>query len=242
MPVPHTENAFAAQLFDGIAGRYEAPARLLSFGQYDRWHRFLVSRLDIGRGSRLLDVATGTGLVAEQARRGLGCEVVGIDLSAEMLGRARLRSDGAGTGARADLLRGRAESLPFPDATFDAVAFTYLLRYVDDPAGTLRELTRVLRPGGTLASLEFAVPRGPILHPLWLAHTRLVMPMTGALLGRGWRRVGTFLGPSISAFYRRYPMSTLLDAWRDAGVPAVSVRRLSLGGAVVMWGRKEETG
>ncbi len=238
MHLPHSENVFTAGLFDGIAQSYEWPARLLSLGQYDRWHRFLVSRLQLEAGSRLLDVATGTGLVAERARAAWDCEVVGVDLSARMLANARSRADKENKARAWDLLRARAEDLPFTSGTFDAVVFTYLLRYVADPGETIRELVRVLRPGGMLASLEFAVPPGPILRPLWLAHTRMLMPLAGAMLGHGWSRTTRFLGPSISDFYRRYPLNDIVKSWQKAGVPGVSVQPLSLGGAVVMWGGK----
>src|SRR5438477_12034390 len=100
------------------------------------------------------------------------------------------------------LVRARAEQLPFPDASFDHVTFTYLLRYVDDPAATLRELARVLRPGGRLATLEFGVPTG-VLFPLWWAYTRVGLPLAGRLVSAKWREVGAFLGPSIQAVYQR---------------------------------------
>src|SRR5438045_7673041 len=97
-----------------------------------------------------------------------------------------------------------AERLPFPDASFDALTFTYLLRYVDDPAATLRELARVVRPGGTIAGLEFAVPHGA-WRPLWEAYVRAGLPAAGFAIGNGWREVGSFLGGSIRGFYERWP-------------------------------------
>ena len=99
----------------------------------------------------MLDVATGTGLVARELVRRFGCSVVGIDQSPEMLAVARERT----RGLPIELVEGRAEALPFADGEFAALTFTYLLRYVDDPAATVRELARVVRPGGTIAMLEF---------------------------------------------------------------------------------------
>src|SRR5206468_11052426 len=207
-------------------------ATLLSFGQDTRWRTFLVSRIDAGRESRVLDVATGTGLVARALASRYGCAVVGVDQSAGMLTEARRRSDG-----RIGFVEGRAEALPFRDAEFDALTFTYLLRYVADPAATLRELARVVRPGGTVAGLEFAVPRG-VWRPLWELYVRAGLPPAGAVIGNGWREVGSFLGDSIRSFDEAWPEARLHEAWRAAGIADVRSRRLSLGGGIVTWGRK----
>jgi demethylmenaquinone methyltransferase/2-methoxy-6-polyprenyl-1,4-benzoquinol methylase len=205
---------------------------LLSFGQDARWRGFLVSRVDVTPQDTVLDVATGTGAVARELLERKGCALVGLDQSPEMLAAARRRLPSTVT-----LVQGNAEKLPFPDASFDAVTFTYLLRYVTDPAGTLRELTRVLRPGAPIAGLEFAVPRG-IWRPVWELYVRVGLPLAGRLISPGWREVGGFLGPSIRDFYARYPEERLLDLWRAAGVPDVQSKRLSLGGGIVTWGRR----
>jgi demethylmenaquinone methyltransferase / 2-methoxy-6-polyprenyl-1,4-benzoquinol methylase len=158
--------------------------------------------------------------------------------------RHRHRREGAervrrrGRAPRIRLLVGRAERLPFADASFDALAFTYLLRYVADPAATLRELARVVRPGGTVASLEFMLPANPVWRRCWWLYTRLVLPAAGALFGRGWFDVGRFLGPSISTHYRRHPLEWHRRAWEAAGIEEVGVRTMSLGGGLVMWGRR----
>jgi demethylmenaquinone methyltransferase / 2-methoxy-6-polyprenyl-1,4-benzoquinol methylase len=145
----------------------------------------------------------------------------------------------APSGARIELALGRGEQLPFPDATFDAVTFTYLLRYVDDPAATLRELTRVVKPGGVLANLEFLVPASRFWRFWWWGYTRLVLPLAGwATGGRQWFDVGRFLGPNITSHYRRFPLSWTVGAWRDAGLVDVAARPMSLGGGLVMWGRR----
>src|SRR5439155_11745660 len=190
----------ARELFAQLGPTYDRYARLLSFGQDPRWRRFMVSR--VPAGSRVLDVATGTGSVALelQAR---GCTVVGLDQSPEMLAVARARG--------LEVREGRAESLPFRDGEFDALTFTYLLRYVEDPVATLRELARVVRSGGTIASLEFAVPRGP-WRPLWELYVRAALPAAGRAISPGWRRVGGFLGSSIRDFYARWPVERLMQA------------------------------
>ncbi|HEV2011455.1 MAG TPA: class I SAM-dependent methyltransferase [Candidatus Limnocylindria bacterium] len=215
-------------MFTGIGRTYDRVATVLSFGQDPRWRRALVASVDAKPGQLVLDVATGTGLVARALRERYACRVVGLDQSSDMLAAARDRD-----GLFAGFVRARAERLPFPDASFDHVTFTYLLRYVDDPAATLRELARVLRPGGRLATLEFGVPRGPA-YPLWWLYTRVGLPLAGRVVSARWREVGAFLGPSIEAFYRRHPQERIDRYWRDAGLTDIRVRRMSLGGGTVM--------
>ena len=222
----------AQTLFAPLGPRYDRYASLLSFGQDPRWRRFLVSRIEAGPGDRVLDVATGTGMVARELVRQKGCTVVGVDQSEGMLETARRRVNGS-----VQLVQGSAESLPFGDGEFDALTFTYLFRYVDDPAATIRELARVVRPGGTLAGLEFAVPHG-LARPAWELWVRAGLPAAGAVIGHGWREVGSFLGPSIRGFYEQWPEPRLLEAWRTAGIENAQARRMSLGGGIVTWGRR----
>jgi demethylmenaquinone methyltransferase / 2-methoxy-6-polyprenyl-1,4-benzoquinol methylase len=231
-------NAQARRLFAPLGDTYDRYSRLLSLGQDPRWRRFLVSRVDVHADDSVLDVATGTGAVAIELARRTGCRVVGVDQSAEMLAAGRERVVAAGLGDRVELVDGRAENLPFPDASFGAVTFTYLLRYVDDPGATLRELARVLRPGGTMASLEFGIPSRP-WRAAWELYVRVGLPILGRVISPGWRDVGRFLGPSIRGFYARLPLDRQLELWRGAGTEDVRVRRLSLGGGVVIWGTKE---
>jgi demethylmenaquinone methyltransferase/2-methoxy-6-polyprenyl-1,4-benzoquinol methylase len=222
----------ARALFAPLGSTYDRFAALLSLGQDPRWRRFLVSRVDAGPADTVLDVATGTGAVIRELQRQKGCKVVGADQSPEMLAEARRR-----LGPELELVEANAERLPFAEASFDALTFTYLLRYVADPAATLRELVRVVRPGGSIASLEFGLPRG-LWRPLWEMYVRAMLPAAGRLISPGWTRVGDFLGGSIRDFYAAWPGEKLLGAWRDAGVEDVHLRRMSLGGGIVIWGRK----
>ena len=227
----------ARELFAPLGPTYDRYASLLSFGQDPRWRRFLVSRVPAS-ALRVLDVASGTAAVAIELARGVpDRRVVGVDQSVEMLAAGRARVDRAGLAERIELHEGRAEELPFADGEFDAVTFTYLLRYVDDPAATMRELVRVVRPGGVVAMLEFAVPRG-VWRPLWELYVRVGLPVAGAAIAPGWRDVGTFLGPSIRGFDAEWPPPRLLELWQDAGLRDVHARRLSLGGGVVVWGTR----
>jgi demethylmenaquinone methyltransferase/2-methoxy-6-polyprenyl-1,4-benzoquinol methylase len=221
----------ARELFAPLGPTYDRYGRLLSLGQDPRWRRFLVSQVEVGPNERVLDVATGTGLVAAELIRQKGCTVVGLDQSPEMLAVARERLP------EVELVEASAEGLPCADGSFDALTFTYLLRYVVDPGATLTELARVVRPGGTIAALEFAVPRG-IWGSLWRVYVGAVLPAAGRAIDPGWHEVGGFLGGSIREFWRRYPLERQLDLWHAAGIEDVKYRRLSLGGGIVIWGRR----
>lgn len=198
-------------------------------GQDPRWRTEMVAHLMAAADARVLDVAAGTGLITRllDAR---SHQVVSLDLSAEMLAMAHAR------GATAIL--GTAEHLPLADGSFDAVTFGYLLRYVPQPLHTMRELARVLRPDGVIGMVEFGRPRGS-WRPLWWLYTRLLLPAAGVIAGRGWSRVGWFLGPSIDAFFDRYSDDAALIAlWESAGFVDVRLARPSLGGGLLMWARR----
>ena len=229
------KTAHARELFAPLGPTYDRYARLLSFGQDPRWRAFLVSRIPAD-ALRVADVASGTAAVSIALARAVpGRTVVGVDQSGEMLSAGGARVAAAGLTEQIELREGPAEALPFADAEFDALTFTYLLRYVDDPGATLRELARVVKPGGTIAMQEFGLPRG-IWRPLWEAYVRVGLPLAGRLVSPGWHEVGGFLGPSIRGFYERLPLDAQLALWRNAGIADVQVKRLSVGGGVVIWG------
>jgi demethylmenaquinone methyltransferase / 2-methoxy-6-polyprenyl-1,4-benzoquinol methylase len=231
-------NRFARELFAPLPSKYDHLAELLSFGQNGRWRAAMVGRVVPADGV-VLDVASGTAGVALQLAARSRARIVGLDLTEQMLGQGLRRVAAAGLGHRIALVAGRAEQLPFPDGHFDALTFTYLLRYVQDPQATLAELARVLKPGGVMASLEFCVPSGALARPAWWAYTRIALPLGGLLLGgREWFRVGRFLGPNISGHYRRYPIAWTVRAWEEAGMTDVGTRVMSLGGGLVMWGTR----
>jgi demethylmenaquinone methyltransferase/2-methoxy-6-polyprenyl-1,4-benzoquinol methylase len=223
----------ALELFRGLPRRYDALSAALSFWQDPRWRRALVSAVAPRDGQRVLDVATGTGMVAAELLARADCTVVGIDQSAAMLAGARQRFATAGQ-ERVELIEGQAEALPFADESFDALTFTYLLRYVDDPGATVRELARVVRPGGRVASLEFGVPPWLPARAAWRLYTAIGLPTLGRVASREWAEVGRFLGPSIRGFYERYPVERIVTFWEQAGLEDVRVRRMSLGGGIVM--------
>jgi demethylmenaquinone methyltransferase / 2-methoxy-6-polyprenyl-1,4-benzoquinol methylase len=243
-------------VFRGLPDRYDRLAEWLSLGQNRRWRAALVDAVAAGNPRLVADVATGTAGVALALHARTGAAIVGFDLDEGMarrgllnVQRARSSHNGRavpasavvpGDTATVALAVAKGEQLPLADASVDALSFTYLLRYVDDPEATLSELARVVRAGGVVANLEFAMPERTFWRGLWWLYTRAVLPLAGLLTGGApWYRVGRFLGPSISNHYRRYPLDWTAEAWERAGLGEVTVRRMSLGGGVVMWGRRK---
>jgi demethylmenaquinone methyltransferase / 2-methoxy-6-polyprenyl-1,4-benzoquinol methylase len=229
----------AVELFSGLPGRYNRVGAVMSFGQDPRWRRTLVDAIDPRPGMRILDVATGTGMVAfALAQR--GAEVIGLDQSEAMLGAARARlARTPGLASQLTFIVGQAESLPFADGEFDALSFTYLLRYVDDRAATMRELARVVKPGGPIGMVEFGVPGDPVLRALWRVHTRVGLPLLGRAVSRAWYDVGRFLGPNIEQLHEAEP--DLPGLWRAAGIAQATQRDLSFGAGVVIAGVSDGT-
>lgn len=187
----------------------------------------------------VLDVASGTCGVALALARHTNAWTAALDVSEDMIRRGRSLVEARGYKDRIVCTLGNAESLPFPDGSFDALTFTYLLRYVADPEAVLRELARVVKKDGIMASLEFAVPERMWARWGWWLHTRALLPVMG-LLGGGkqWLQVGRFLGPNIAEHYRAYPIPWTVQAWERGGLSDVTVRQMSLGSGLVMWGRK----
>lgn len=236
-------NRFARRLFAPLPANYDRLAELLSMGQNSRWRRAMLDHIVAASPSLALDVASGTAGVALQLseRASAPITVIGIDLTLEMLREGQHKLRLRGRNGEVLLAAGRGEQLPFADSTFDALSFAYLLRYVEDPSETLKELARVIRPGGVMASQEFMVPPRPFWRFWWWVYTRLLLPAAGWVLGgRPWYEVGRFLGPNISAHYRRYPLPWTLEAWRRAGFDCVGAQVMSMGGGLVIWGTRSD--
>ena len=216
---------------------------LLSFGQDRRWRRAMVATLEVTPAARVLDVAAGTGLVTAEIIRRYGCRVVAVDQSEEMLSRARRKQQrDPRLAGSVEVVRAEAERLPFADGEFDALTVGYLFRYVDDTAATVHELARVVRPGGTIASVEFYVPTRPWLRSLWGVYTKHGLPALGRIASREWAEVGRFLSHSIPEFYERRPLERLCAEWREAGIRGVQARPMSFGAGVIIWGNRDSDG
>jgi demethylmenaquinone methyltransferase/2-methoxy-6-polyprenyl-1,4-benzoquinol methylase len=233
----------ALDLFAGLPKEYDEMGWLLSFGQDRRWRRATVRAIGAVASDRVLDVATGTGLVAAELVRRYDCSVVGVDQSDEMLARARRRlAREPHLARRIELVRGEAERLPFEDAEFDGLTTAYLFRYVDDPAATIHELARVVRDGGRIACMEFGVPSFAPARRLWNLYTRFGLPAAGRVVSKDWYEIGRFLSHSIPQYYERYPLATQRRFWEDAGIRSVEVRRMSFGAGIVISGTRDADG
>lgn len=229
----------ARQVFTGLPARYDRLGYLLSFGQDRRWRRAVVRHAAAAAPRLVLDVATGPAGIALAVAAATGADVVGVDLNEPMLRAGLPRTRRPGTAGCVRVAAGRADQLPFSGGTFDAVVFSYLLRYVDDPAATIAEMARCLRPGGVMASLEFAVPPQAGWRALWRGYTWLALPVLGGITGGpAWYRVGRFLGPSITQHYRHHPLASHVAAWQAAGLTAVGTDYMSRGMGLIMWGVK----
>lgn len=198
-------------LFNKVAKRYDSLNTLFSLGMDRLWRKRLAEEI---RGSSLvLDIATGTGEVAmETVRKLRGCKVVGVDPSAEMLGLAKQKIASSGRSVAVTLAQCQAEDLPFKDGVFDAVTIAFGIRNTVDPARSLAEMKRVLKPGGKAGILEFAIPRNKYFSPLYLFYFKNILPLVGSLFGTGGEY--RYLSDSTSAFPQREDFIHLL---KEAG-------------------------
>jgi len=213
MPAAADKARYVRRKFDEIARRYDLFNDLITQGQHRWWKRRLVRRVSLAPGARVLDLCCGTGDIARrwQQRLGSAGEVVALDFSTGMLGIARHRLRPGSGLARAIVLGGDAMHLPFPDATFDAVSVGYGLRNVNDLAGCLREIHRVLRPGGTLASLDVGKVRNRWLRPLVNLYFFYVVPWIGRRLQPG-QDMFTYLPQSSVDYPEQHALAALMQA------------------------------
>jgi demethylmenaquinone methyltransferase/2-methoxy-6-polyprenyl-1,4-benzoquinol methylase len=228
MAAPFSKDARQiAGMFDAIAPRYDLLNQWLSAGFDRRWRRRAVRSLALTGRETLLDLCTGTADVALAARRGAGGarRVVGVDFAAAMLEVAREKIDQAGERASIALLRGDATRLPIEAASVDALSVAFGVRNVDDPVVACREMCRVLRPGGRLAILEFAIPKLAAVRGVYLFYFTRVLPRLGKLISHH-STAYAYLPASVGAFQTPDEFARLL---RDVGFVDVSATRLTFG-------------
>ena len=219
--------AGSGEMFDRIAPRYDLLNHLMSFGLATLWRRRLVRSIALPNDGRLLDLATGTGdVVVAAARRDTGARIVGLDPSAGMLEVAQSKLEAKRLGDRIELVVGDAQNLPFENNTFDAVTISFGIRNVPDRPKALREMARVVKPGGRVAILELTEPtRGP-LAALARLHVHTIIPRLGAWLSGA--REYRYLEASIAAFPTAEDFATVMI---EAGLNPPTIIRLGFGSA-----------
>jgi demethylmenaquinone methyltransferase/2-methoxy-6-polyprenyl-1,4-benzoquinol methylase len=224
-PVTAITREGSGNMFDAIAGRYDAMNRILSLGIDQRWRRRTARALNLKQGARVLDLATGTAdLAIEVLRQEPSAHIIGLDPSVGMLevGREKLRRRGLADNI--ELQVGDAETLPFRDREFDGVCIAFGIRNVPNRARALAEMARVTRPGGRIAILELSEPDGGWLAPFARFHVHTVVPALGALLSGA--REYRYLQRSIAAFP---PASTFAGVMRDSGLDVLELIPLTFG-------------
>jgi demethylmenaquinone methyltransferase / 2-methoxy-6-polyprenyl-1,4-benzoquinol methylase len=235
VPSSNEHDRRIAAMFDRIAPRYDLLNRLLSLGTDLTWRRRALELARLGDDARALDVGTGTGdfALALLARAPRSATVAGVDISAGMLGIAERRAAKAGLGRRYERLIASVESLPFADGTFDVAVAGFVIRNVGDIPQGLREMRRVLRPGGRAVILDLHTPRNPAIRRLYRAYSS-ISPRLAAALG-GDPAAYRYLPRSIEAFYDPEALARLL---RNAGFTRVHFERLTFGIAAIHVGEK----
>lgn len=238
-PLPETpeERSRGIQrMFDEISPRYDLLNTVLSFGRDRSWRKRAVRKLNPPAGSRLLDLACGTGdfaLAALRYCRGIG-SVIGVDFAENMLALARRKYEQRGVEIPYEFRFGDARELPLEDESVDAITIAFGIRNVVDVPAALREMQRVLRPGGKAMVLEFSTPRGRVFGPLFHWYFRRVLPVVGGLIS-GKRSAYEYLPKSVGTFYT---VDQFVDLMEQAGFSDVSADRYTFGIAVAYLGVK----
>ncbi|MGA5818164.1 ubiquinone/menaquinone biosynthesis methyltransferase [Kitasatospora sp. NPDC094028] len=226
----HGKGSDVHGIFQKIAGYYDRMNFVMTLGRHEKWCREVAARVAPARGGQLLDLATGTGVIAlEAARRYPTVTVTGADFSEEMLRRAKAKPGaGAVRWQHAD-----ATDLPFEDESFDGITEGYLLRNVDDLPGVLREQHRVLKPGGRVVILETCPPSG-LVEPVVKWGMRVIVPLLGQVVARD-RKSYTYLESSTRAFETPQSIAVVL---RGLGFRDIGWRKKFFGTNVILWATK----
>jgi demethylmenaquinone methyltransferase / 2-methoxy-6-polyprenyl-1,4-benzoquinol methylase len=216
-----------AGMFDAIAPRYDFLNHLLSVGIDRHWRRRAIKSMGLTGSQRVLDLCTGTGDLAIAARRARpgAASVVGVDFAGAMLAIGADKIRRAGLSREIALVRGDAMRIPVADASVDAVTMAFGIRNVEDPDVACRDIARVLRPGGRLTILEFAIPTTPLFRAAYLSYFRHILPRIGRAIS-GHEAAYGYLPASVGAFASPDAFMNLL---RKHGFTGVSADSLTFG-------------
>lgn len=219
------------KMFDAIAGRYDLMNRVMTMGQDQKWRKFVVAKAGDPDNGRVLDLATGTGDIASLIKRSYPlAKVTGGDFSKNMLVEAKKRfSDQDITWQFCD-----ATQLPFEDNRFEAVTFGYLLRNVDDSLQVLKEVYRVLKPGGRIVCLDTTPPEKNLIYPFVQFYFRVGIPLLGRLIASD-EAAYSYLTGSTMEFHSA---DNLADLFREANFVDVDYKKFMMGTIGIHWGVK----
>jgi demethylmenaquinone methyltransferase / 2-methoxy-6-polyprenyl-1,4-benzoquinol methylase len=225
------------QHFNSVAEWYDFMNTLLSFGIHHLWKRTAINMMNLKAGDRIIDVCGGTGDLAVLAGRKIGPEgrVIIYDINKTMIDAGRKKQSVAAFGKKIKFVLGNAESISFPDNSFDAAMVGFGIRNVTRMEQGFSEMYRVLKPGGTLMCLEFSKPTAPVFRWLYDFYSFHIMPLLGQLIV-GSRHAYTHLPESIRTFPLPHKLSEILES---IGFCDVSYRRLTNGIAVAHRGIKK---
>jgi demethylmenaquinone methyltransferase/2-methoxy-6-polyprenyl-1,4-benzoquinol methylase len=218
-------------MFDAIAGRYDLMNRVMTMGQDQKWRRFVVEKAGDPGDGWALDLATGTGDIAALSCSSYpGARVIGADFSQNMLREAHKRfSERSISWQACD-----ANNLPFMDNVFESVTFGYLLRNVDDAVRVLREVRRVLKPGGRVVCLDTTPPDRNLLYPFIRLYFAYGIPLLGRMIADDEAAYAYLTGSTMDF----YSAEALSDAFREAGLRDVGYQKFMMGTIGVHWGQK----
>lgn len=230
-PISASHTSDVSRMFSGIAARYDRANRVLSLGRDVGWRRRLIQRADPRSTETVLDVCTGTAdLVRDFLVWDSSLSVYGVDLARPMLDVGQSKLEGRSSASL--LLEADALRLPFPDASVDVVSIAFGLRNLADFQRGIREMSRVLRPGGRLLILEFAAPPSRLVRALYFPYLRHILPRLGGWI-TGDRSAYAYLDRTIRAFPSPEAIARMMA---DAGLAEVGHERLSMGIAVLYRG------
>jgi len=227
---------YVQEMFDRIARRYDLMNRLMTFGRDQSWRRLLVKRAGISPQARVLDIAAGTADIAIAARAAGASMVLAADFSREMLTHAafKTRKTKSNKGQPIYLTAADGQKLPFPDNTFDAVVTGFSLRNVGNLDSFLREMTRVTKPGGKVATLEITRPRSPRFRNFFSWYFGKMVPKIGSIIS-GDKEAYSYLPHSVSVFITPEELRVRLE---DAGLNHAKFETLMFGSIAIHVGTK----
>ncbi len=218
-------------MFDAIAGRYDLMNRVMTMGQDQKWRRFVVDKAGDPGNGWVLDLATGTGDIAALSRESYqDAKVIGADFSQNMLYEAKKRFSDLDI----DWQVSDANNLPYEDNVFESVTFGYLLRNVDNAVNVLKEVNRVLKPGGRVVCLDTTPPNKNLLYPFIRMYFAVGIPLLGKMIANDEAAYAYLTGSTMDF----YTAEGLADAFVEAGFTKVGYKKFMLGTIGVHWGIK----